>query len=311
MRIDSPKVSAPEPPRALGLVHGGLGVGQQLGGVVHTEGVEGHPHRGVEEDLGPLHQERLGQRRPDPVDERRRVDVGGAGTVAEQGQELVAPEPGDELGVAGHLSAGGRPPTASTRSPKSWPMVLLMVLNRSRSISTTATEPGTPRQSVTAEVSRSPKWTRLGSPVSRSSRRARSRQGPEPVLGSGCGGRHHGRADEACHAAGRPLAGDEQATLHRDPMALPVEQLEPTVVTVAGAGPRGSSSGGGLRGRRRGRPSSPSPAGSRVSSTGRPTTSSRCQPNTSSARGFHSMTVPVPSTSRKGSGHRATNPVQR
>ena len=200
---------------------------------------------------------------------------------------------------------------ARTRSPKSWPMVLLMVLNRSRSIRTTATEPGTPRASVTAEVSRSPKWTRLGSPVSRSSRRARSRQGPVPWSGCGCGGRHHGRADEAPHAAGRTLAGDEQATLRRG------SDGPPGGAARTGGGDRcrrrstGGRAGRWARQEASRKVGSPSPAGSRVSVTGRPTTSSRCQPNTSSARGFHSMTVPVPSTSRKGSGQRATNPVQR
>ncbi len=46
----------------LGLVHGGLRIGQELGGVVDPEGVQGHTHRGVQEDLAPFDHERLGQR---------------------------------------------------------------------------------------------------------------------------------------------------------------------------------------------------------------------------------------------------------
>ena len=198
---------------------------------------------------------------------------------------------------------------ARTRSPKSWPMVLLMVLNRSRSIRTTATEPGTPWASSTAAESCSPNWSRLGSPVSRSSRRARSRHGPGSRVAARAAAATAGRMNPPTQrAAPCPVTNRRPSVGIRRPSrsTSSKRRWSPLPAPVASGSSRAVGSAAASRKVR-----SPSSAGSRVWSTGFPTTSWRRQPNTSSARGFHSMTMPVPSTSRNGSGQRATNPVQR
>ena len=99
-----------EAPSPFGLVHGRLGVGQQVVGIVGTEGVESHAHRGVEEHLDIVDRDRAGQRLLHPGDERRGLLLGPARRIRDESEELVAPEPGQQVDVSGHLlqTAGHR-----------------------------------------------------------------------------------------------------------------------------------------------------------------------------------------------------------
>ncbi len=309
MRIDSPKVSAPEPPRALAWYMAASALESSSAVSSTPKVLRATPTEASRKTSEPS------TRNGSANDTRTRSMKADAlmwAVPAPLRKRARNSSPPNRAMTSASPATFWRRAATDTRttSPKSWPMVLLMVLNRSRSIRTTATEPGTPRQSVTAEVSRSPKWTRLGSPVSRSSRRARSRQGPEPSWGADAvDGTTAGRMKPPTQrAAPCPVTNRRPSTGIRWPSrwSSSNRRWRPLPAPVH----RGSSRAVGWREASR-KAGSPRPAGSRVSVTGRPTTSSRCQPNTSSARGFHSMTVPVPSTSRKGSGHRATNPVQR
>ena len=119
IRIGSPKVSTPSRPAPLGLVHGRLGVGQQLGGASSTPKVlRATPTEASRKTSVPATSNGCGQ-----CARARSMKADGAawaraGRGLEQGQELVASEAGHELGIAGHPRQA--PATAaSTRSPVS------------------------------------------------------------------------------------------------------------------------------------------------------------------------------------------------
>ena len=309
MRIDSPKVSAPEPPRALAWYMAASALESSSAVSSTPKVLRATPTEASRKTSDPstmngsandtrtrsMKADALMWAVPAPLRKRARNSS----------------PPNRAMTSASPATFWRRAATdARTRSPKSWPMVLLMVLNRSRSIRTTATEPGTPRQSVTAEVSRSPKWTRLGSPVSRSSRRARSRQGPEPSWGGDAvDGTTAGRMKPPTQrAAPCPVTNRRPSTGIRWPSrwSSSNRRWRPLPAPVH----RGSSRAVG-GGRRRGRPAHRGRPGAGCPSPAGPPPRHGASRTPLRPAGFHSMTVPVLSTSRKGSGHRATNPVQR
>ena len=103
MRIDSPKVSTPKPPRRLAWYMAASALASRAWASVGAEGVQRHADRGVEEHLGVVHGDRAGTVLRHPVDEGHGLPLGPAGA-SDEGEELVAAEPGHELGLAvGHL----------------------------------------------------------------------------------------------------------------------------------------------------------------------------------------------------------------
>ena len=91
---------------ALGVVHGHVGVAQQLVDVVAGRGADGDADAAAHHDLFAPDRERRGQALDDPPGDTLRVGL--AGQALDQESELVAPHPGSQIGRAqALLQAGG------------------------------------------------------------------------------------------------------------------------------------------------------------------------------------------------------------
>ena len=201
----------------------------------------------------------------------------------------------------------------STRSPASWPKLLLTSLNRSRSRGRRPPFRRLLRPGVAASLRRRENWSRSGSPVSGSCPTATEpaatpgEPGTRDLNGSGSMNPATERwwpwpnvTRMPSTATLRPLLW-ASTSWHLSPDGSPAGVASPPWPSPAGGGserPKVSTSPllAGDRTRSGGRS---------VSAIERPTTSCRRQPNSSSARGFHSMTTPRRSTSRKPLGHDA------
>ena len=207
-----------------------------------------------------------------------------------------------------------------TASPAACPHALLMALNRSRSSSTTATVPAAAWWAM-ARASCSSNCSRVGSPVNASPAEgsggalaldatigAADCQGPAGGGVAESSGTDRSGGGRACdgESTGRPRKAATPPPLPS--LAVPSWKIAPST-TIGWPDPfnnsnvrAGAVAGSPVWPAAKPPVGPPSPIGNMVSAARCPTTSSRRQPNSDSASGFHSVTMPAESTATNACG---------